>query len=115
MFIIDDIYTLRHSHSLLFTYYHDLLRILAAVRVRRLLHTSLNACAVLVASRIGNPRASPDAPSPVNAVRAGDQIAATELEVVVLVDRPAGAFGVLRSRLGTRGVADFALACACSC
>lgn len=76
-------------------------------------HPSRNTNTVLVASWVRNTRAGPDAPSPVNAVRASNQIAAAELEVVALVDCPPGAFGVLGSRLGTGGVADFPLACAC--
>lgn len=89
----------------------NLLSILASIRVLSLLNTSSNTSAVLVSSRVSNTSRSPDAPGAVDAVGTGDQITATELEVVLVVDGPAGALRVLGCGLGAGGVADFSLAC----
>ena len=89
----------------------NLLGVLATVRVASLLNPSSNTSAVLVSSRVRNISRSPDAPGTVDAVGAGDQVTAAELEVVLVVDGPAGALRVLGSGLGTGGVADLSLAC----
>ena len=89
----------------------NLLGVLATVRVASLLNPSSNTSAVLVSSRVSNTSRSPDAPGTVDAVVAGDQITATELEVVLVVDGPAGALRVLGCGLGAGGVADLSLAC----
>lgn len=88
-----------------------LLGVNTAVGVRGLLDTSSDADAVLVAAGIGNTRIGPDAPGTVDAVGAGDQVLAGELEVVLVVDCPAGALGVARCGLSAGGVADLTLAC----
>lgn len=89
----------------------NLLGVLASIRVLSLLNTSSNTSAVLVAGRVSNTSRSPDAPGTVDAVGAGDQVTAAELEVVLVVDGPAGALRVLGGGLGAGGVADFSLAC----
>ena len=89
----------------------NLLSVLAPIRVLSLLNTSSNPSAVLVAGRVSNTSRSPDAPGAVDAVGAGDQITAAELEVVLVVDGPASALRVLGSGLGAGGVADLSLAC----
>jgi hypothetical protein len=88
-----------------------LLGVKTAVRVGNILNTSSDADAVLVAGGVGNAGISPDAPGTVDAVGAGDQVLAAELEVVLVVDGPTLALGVLRGGLSAGGVADLTLAC----
>jgi len=88
----------------------DLLGVQAAVGVGNLLNPGSNANAVFVASRVRNSSGGPDRPSPVDAVGAGNQIVASELQVSIF-DCPSLALGVLRSRLGTSSISDLSLAC----
>lgn len=88
----------------------DLLGVQAAIGVGSLLNAGSNANTVLVASRVRNSSGCPDRPSSIDAVGAGNQIVASELQVLVL-DGPSLALGVLRGRLGTSGISNLSLAC----
>lgn len=87
-----------------------LLGVDATVRVGSRLESSGNANAVRVPSRVGHASICPDRPSAVNAVGAGNQVVAGELEVSIL-GCPALTLGVLGSGLSTSGVSDLTLAC----
>lgn len=90
---------------------NHLLRVLASIRVLRLLHPRSNSNTLLVTSRVGNTRIGPDAPGTVDAVGAGNQITTAELQVVLRVDSPAVVLGVLGGGLGAGGIANLSLAC----
>ena len=85
-----------------------LLGVDATVGVGGLLNPSSNSDTALVATRVLNIGVSPDTPSAIDAVGAGNQILSIVLKVVVAVDSPTatGSGG----RLGTGRVLDHALA-----
>lgn len=77
------------------------------IRILRILHARRDTHAVLIVSRVLHAR-NPDAP----ALGAGarDEVVARELEVVLVVDGPAGALGAAGGAGVAGRVADYALA-----
>jgi hypothetical protein len=86
-----------------------LLGVNAAIGVGGLLNARSDADAVLVAARVRDSGRGPDRPGAVNAVGAGNQIIASELQVAVL-ESPSLTLGVLGGRLSASGVSDLSLA-----
>lgn len=87
------------------------LRVSAGNRLLALLDTSSDTNAVLVATRVGHSSRDPDAVGATNAVGAGDEVAAIELQVVALVDGPAGALSIAGTGLAASGISELTLAC----
>lgn len=87
------------------------LSINTSIRIIILNHPRRNTNTVLIAPRIRNTSRSPNAISPINAVRASNEIIPGKLEMILLIDSPPGTLGVPRGGLGTSCIADLALAC----
>lgn len=87
---------------------HSFLSINTRIRSISILHTSCNAKAALVVSWVLH-ACSPNAPGAVG-TRACGEVVADKLEVVLVVDGPALAFGVAGDAAVAGGVLDYALA-----